>query len=39
MVYRLPATFKDPGLKNGEKVMVHWKMDGTAHEATSVTIG
>jgi Cu/Ag efflux protein CusF len=39
MVYQLPATFKDPGLKNGEKVTVHWKMNGTAHEATNVTIG
>jgi zona occludens toxin (predicted ATPase) len=37
--YQLPATFKDPGLKAGEKVTVHWKMNGTAYEATSVTIG
>lgn len=38
-IYQLPATFKDPGLKAGEKVTVHWKMNGTAYEATSVTIG
>lgn len=38
-VYQLPATFKDPGLKAGEKVTVHWKMNGTTYEASSVTIG
>ena len=38
-IYTLPATFKDPGLKAGEKVTVHWKMNGSAYEATSVTIG
>ncbi|MGV3575504.1 MAG: DUF1344 domain-containing protein [Devosia sp.] len=38
-IYQLPATFKDPGLKSGEKVTVHWKMNGTAYEATNVTIG
>jgi Cu/Ag efflux protein CusF len=38
-IYQLPATFKDPGLKVGEKVTVQWKMNGTAHEATGVTIG
>lgn len=38
-IYQLPATFKDPGLKAGEKVTVHWKMNGTAYEATNVTIG
>lgn len=37
--YQLPASFKDPGLKAGEKVTVHWKMNGTAYEATNVTIG
>lgn len=38
-IYQLPATFKDPGLKAGEKVTVHWKMNGTAYDATSVIIG
>jgi Cu/Ag efflux protein CusF len=38
-IYQLPATFKDPGLKAGEKVTVHWKMNGSAYEATNVTIG
>ena len=38
-IYQLPATFKDPGLKAGEKVTVHWKMNGSAYEATAVSIG
>ncbi|MET0436417.1 MAG: DUF1344 domain-containing protein [Devosia sp.] len=38
-IYQLPATFKDPGLKAGEKVTVHWKMNGSAYQATGVTIG
>lgn len=38
-IYQLSAAFKDPGLKAGEKVTVHWKMNGTAYEATNVTIG
>lgn len=37
-VYMLPADFKDPGLKAGEKVAVEWAMKGTQHEATSVTV-
>jgi hypothetical protein len=37
--YFLPLDFKDPGLKAGEQVTVHWKMNGTAHDVTSVTIG
>lgn len=38
-VYQLPATFKDPGLKVGNKITVHWKMDGAKYDATSVTLG
>jgi len=38
-IYQLPSTFRDPGLKAGEKVTVHWKMNGNAYEATTVTIG
>ena len=38
-IYQLPVAFKDPGLKAGEKVTVHWKMNGTSYEATNVTIG
>lgn len=38
-IYQLPSTFKDPGLKAGEKVTVHWKMNGSAYQATNVTIG
>jgi hypothetical protein len=37
--YVLPATFKDPGLKVGEKVTVKWQMKGTEYDAQSVTIG
>jgi len=38
-IYQLPSTFEDPGLKAGEKVTVHWKMNGSAYQATDVTIG
>jgi Cu/Ag efflux protein CusF len=38
-IYQLPATFRDPGLKAGEKVTVHWQMNGNAYQANSVTIG
>jgi len=37
--YFLPLGFKDPGLKAGEKVTVHWKANGSAHDVTSITIG
>lgn len=37
-IYQLPADFKDPGLKIGEKVTVHWKQNGTMNEVSSVTI-
>ncbi|RYF73173.1 MAG: DUF1344 domain-containing protein [Comamonadaceae bacterium] len=37
--YVLPSTFKDPGIKVGSKVTVHWKQNGTAYDATSVTLG
>jgi hypothetical protein len=36
--YMLPATFKDPGLKVGEKVAVVWELKGTTHEASAVTV-
>jgi hypothetical protein len=36
--YYLPQNFKDPGLKAGETVQVNWTMQGSKHEATSVTI-
>lgn len=39
ITYVLPATFKDPGLKVGEKVTIKWQMNGTAYDAQSVTIG
>ncbi|MCF1710184.1 hypothetical protein L0V05_15310 [Tabrizicola sp. J26] len=37
-VYRLPADFIDPGLKNGSKVQIEWYADGANRRATSVTI-
>ncbi|MCB2110143.1 MAG: DUF1344 domain-containing protein [Defluviimonas sp.] len=38
MVYYLPAGFKDPGLKVGEKVSVVWDMKNNEHQASEVTI-
>lgn len=38
VVYMLPANFKDPGLKAGEKVAVSWDMKAGKYDATSVTI-
>jgi hypothetical protein len=35
--YRLPAGFKGPGLKVGEKVTVAYEMIGKKHQATAVT--
>lgn len=37
-VYYLPTTFKDPGLKVGEKVSIQWDMKDGKHQAQSVTI-
>ncbi len=37
-VYTLPSGFKDPGLKNGEKVKVTWKMEKSKHMADKVEI-
>ena len=36
--YKLPATFKDPGLKVGEKVSVGWVLKGKVHQADKVSI-
>ena len=36
--YMLPANFKDPGLKIGEKVKIAYEMVGKKHQATAVTI-
>ena len=38
IAYKLPAGFKDPGLKVGEKVAVAWDMKGANHDATAVMI-
>ena len=38
IAYKLPAGFKDPGLKIGEKVTVAWDMVGKDHVASAVTI-
>lgn len=39
IVYKLPATFKDPGLKAGSKVTVKWQQNGKEYDASSVTLG
>ena len=39
VTYVLPTTFKDPGLKIGQKVTVQWQMKGTEYDAQNVTIG
>ncbi|MGB6117658.1 MAG: DUF1344 domain-containing protein [Mesorhizobium sp.] len=36
--YKLPANFKDPGLKAGQKIQVNWNKNGADHEASSVKI-
>ena len=36
--YMLPKTFKDPGLKAGEKVSVAWDMKNGSKIAENVTI-
>lgn len=36
--YMLPAGFKNPGLKTGEKVQVTWSMQNGQHEASTVVI-
>jgi len=35
--YMLPATFKNPGLKVGEKVTIAYQTMGKKHQATAVT--
>lgn len=37
-VYSLPRTFKNPGLKAGEKVAIAWDMTGKSRTAESVQI-
>jgi len=39
IAYKLPADFKDPGLKDGAKVTVQWQMNGADYDATSVKLG
>ncbi|UXN72496.1 DUF1344 domain-containing protein [Devosia sp. A8/3-2] len=39
VAYKLPATFKDPGLKAGSKVTVKWQQNGKEYDASSVTLG
>ena len=36
--FMLPKHFKDPGLKDGQKVTVKWQMKGTEYDADSVTL-
>ncbi len=37
-IYILPAGFKDPGLKAGEKVTIGWQLAKTKHQADTVVI-
>lgn len=37
-VYTLPAHFKAPALKVGEKVSIAWQMVGKKHEVSSITV-
>lgn len=37
-LYMLPKTFKDPGLKAGEKVSIAWEQSGANKMADTVTI-
>ena len=39
IVYTLPTTFKDPGLKVGSKVTVKWEMKGKLYQADAVALG
>lgn len=36
--YVLPAAFKNPGLKVGEKVTIGWVLNGKIYQADTVTI-
>lgn len=36
--YMLPANYKAPKLKVGEKVQISWRMKGEMHDATQVKI-
>ena len=36
--YVLPKTFKNPGIKAGERVSINWEMNGAKKTADSVTI-
>lgn len=37
-IYSLPKTFKNPGLKAGEKVSVNWQKSGSKKIADHVTL-
>ena len=37
-MYTLPKSFKDPGLKTGEKVQLSWDMQNGKHAATDVKV-
>lgn len=39
VVYHLPTSFKDPGLKTGSKVTVKWQQSGKNYNAESVILG
>lgn len=37
--YFLPLSLKVPNVKAGDKVTVHWQMNGSAHDVTEIDIG
>ena len=37
--YFLPLGLKVPNVKAGDKVTVHWKMNGSAHDVTEIDAG
>ncbi len=37
--YYLPLSLKVPAVKAGDKVTVHWQMNGSAHDVTEIDIG
>lgn len=37
--YYLPLSLKVPNVKAGDKVTVHWQMNGSAHDVTEIDIG
>lgn len=37
--YVMPTGFKAPSIKAGDKVKVHWRANGSAHDITGIDLG